>query len=174
MSRPDVSDSFASPNILIDPKSAEATERRKWEAQYTPFGPGMRPYQHKDYPMMLHLAGRPAGGMGAAAIVETQEVGSPMEANPYISRGFRQTPLEALEMWECQQLEFANLAANRNWQSVHGRISEKAQVEVARAEARSVDHLPDVPVTPIKRRRRTKAEMEASQVVAVPDAAGEE
>jgi hypothetical protein len=136
--------------ILIDPDSAEAKERVKWEAQYTQYGPGARPYIKRDYPMLLHKAGRPPGGLGAAEIVEMQEVGSEGEAAVYRSRGFRPTPLEAIEHWEAEQTEFATLAAERNWQVQHGRHSEKAQQEIARHEAAAVDHLPSVPVTPIK------------------------
>lgn len=151
---------FTSQNILRDPKSAEAQERQKFEATYTEFGPGRRPYVRRDYPMLLHKAGRPSGGMGGPVIVEHQEVGSEREADQYRSQGFRPTPLEALDAWEAQQHEFAELASERNWQTAHGRHSEKAQTEIARAEAVAEDHLPSVPVTPIKPRRAAAAAQE--------------
>jgi hypothetical protein len=141
-------------SILIDPDSAEAKERVKWEAQYTQYGPGARPYVKRDYPMLLHKAGRPAGGLGAAEIVEMQEVGSEQEAEVYRQRGFRPTPLEAIEHWEAEQTLFAELAAERAWEVKHGRHGEKAQQEIVRAEAAAVDHLPSVPVTPIKPHNR--------------------
>lgn len=140
--------------ILIDPDCVESKERRKWEAQYTPWGPPARPHVHREYPMMLHLAGRPPSGMGAAIIVETQEVGSEVERELYRSRGFRATPLEALDVWEAQQREFAELAAERNYQVKHGKHSERAQAEIAQAEAVATDHLPSMPVTPIKPHNR--------------------
>lgn len=148
--------------ILRDPDAIESKMIAAFEAQMSVYGPGQRPYQHRPYPMMLHLAGRPSSGLGAATIVETQEVGSSNEAEFYRSRGFRETPLEAIEMWDKQQFEFAELAANRNWQTAHGRIGEKAQAEVRRAEAAHTDHMPDMPVAPVKRKRRTKAEMAAT------------
>ena len=145
---------FTSDNILRDPKSAEAQERVKFEAQYSVFGPGQRPYVKRDYPMMLHRAGRPAGGMGAPIIVEHQEVGSERERDSYASQGFRATPNEAIEAWEAVQFEFAELAANRNYDVAHGKHSEAAQREIAVAEANTADHLPSMPVTPIKPRQR--------------------
>lgn len=147
-------DTFTSPNILRDPKSPEARERTKYEATYTEFGPGQRPYVFKPYPMMLHKAGRPSGGMGAAVIIETQEVGSEREADSYRSQGFRPTPLEAIDAWDRQQFEFAELAAGRNYDVAHGKHSERAQTEIAQAEAEATDHLPSMPVTPIKPRAK--------------------
>lgn len=140
--------------ILRDPDSNESKERVKWEAQRSEFGPPDRPYVWRPYPMMLHKAGRPSGGLGAACIIETEEVGSEREADAYRSRGFRPTPLEALELWDAEQLEFAKLAAERNHEVAHNHHSEKAQAEIARAEAIAVDHLPSVPETPIKPRAR--------------------
>lgn len=139
--------------ILRDPDSREAKERVKFEAQYTAFGPGQRPYVKRDYPMLLHKAGRPSGGMGAAIIVEHQEVGSEQEADVYRSRGFRPTPLEALDVWDGEQKLFAELAAERNWEAKN-RHSERAQSEIAQAEAVAVDHLASMPVTPIKPRQK--------------------
>lgn len=138
--------------ILRDPDSVESKMISEWEAQMSAHGPGRRPYQFQPYPMMLHLAGRPKSGLGAATIVETQEAGSENEANFYRGRGFRNTPLEAIEAWDATQFEAAELAANRNWQVAKGRIGEKAQAEVQRAEAAHADHMPDMPVTPIKKR----------------------
>lgn len=142
-------------SVLRDPKSVESQLVTEWEAQWSEHGPGRRPYQFQPYPMMLHLAGRPASGLGKATIIDTQQVGSENEANLYRSQGYRNTPLEAIEMWDKQQFEFAELAAERNWQMAHGRVGEKAQAEVVRAEANAVDHLPDVPVTPIKPRGKS-------------------
>ncbi len=91
--------------------------------------------------------------LGAAIIVEHQEVESEREAEQYRSLGFRPTPLEALDVWDAQQREFAELAAERSWQVAHGQHSERAQTEIAHAEAVAVDHLPSMPVTPIVKRQ---------------------
>lgn len=142
--------------ILRDPDSREAKERTKWESNYTAFGPGQRPYVKRDYPMMLHKAGRPSGGMGAAIIVEHQEVGSEREADEYRSRGFRPTPLEALDVWDKEQHEFAALASELNWEAKN-RHGERARAEIEAAQAEATDHLASVPVTPIKPRARAAA-----------------
>lgn len=139
--------------ILRDPDSREAKERVKFEAQYTAFGPGQRPYVKRDYPMLLHKAGRPSGGMGAAIIVEHQEVGSEQEADVYRSRGFRPTPLEALDVWDSQQKEAATLSAEMNWEA-RNRHSDRARAEIETAQAMTEDHLASMPVTPIKPRAK--------------------
>lgn len=136
--------------VLHSPESAFAQERVKWEAQHTEMGPGQRPYLKREYPMMLHLAGRPANGLGAAEIIETVEVGSEREADLYRSRGFRPTPLEALDVWNGQQFEIAELAAERNFDE--RRMSARARQEAETANAHAVDHLASVPETPIRRR----------------------
>lgn len=139
--------------ILIAPDSNESKERVKWEAQHTPWGPGLRPYIKREYPMMLHLAGPPEGGLGAIRIIEQVTVESPEASGPYVSRGFRATPLEALEAYEGQQLEFARLAANLDYQK--RTLSPRATAEVEQAqEAHGDGHLPSVPVTPIAPRRK--------------------
>lgn len=153
-----IADTFATPNILRDPKSLEAKERAKWEAQHSEWGPGRRPYVKRDYPMMIHLAGRPETGLGKATIIDTVIITHDGEYEPYRSRGFRPTPLEALEAWQAQETEYAELAAGRNWDVAHGRHSERAQREIAAAEAVAVDHLPSVPVTPIKPRAQKDKE----------------
>ena len=153
---PRINESFTSQNILRDPKSPEADERRRWEAQYTEFGPGGRPYVHREYPMMLHKAGRPSGGMGGPVIVETQEVGSETERDNFQSQGFRATPLEALDAWDKQQFEVAELAAELNWEAKY-RLSEKARLELEAAQSRADDHLASVPVTAIKPRAKAAA-----------------
>jgi hypothetical protein len=137
--------------ILRDPDSRESKERVKWEAQHTAFGPGQRPYVKHDYPMMLHKAGRPSGGMGGPVIIEHQEVGSERERDSYHSQGFRATPLEALAVWDAQDKEFAGLAAELNYDAKN-KHGELARAEIAAAQAAAPDHLPSMPVTPIKPR----------------------
>jgi len=139
--------------VLVNPDSLEAKERVKWEAQHTPYGPPGRSYVHRDFPMMLHLAGPPFGGLGPITIIEQQEVGSEREAEFYRSRGFRPTPLEALEAYEAQQVEFAKLNANLEYQKKN-TLSPRAAAEVEAAQNAVAGHLPSVPVTPIKPRAK--------------------
>lgn len=139
--------------VVHTPDSAYAKERVKWEAYPTECGPGKRTYERRDYPMMLHLAGPPASGLGAAEIVKTLTVGSEIEAESYRSQGFRPTPLEAIEYFAAQQLEFATLAAERN--SEMRRMSERANAEVAAVEAAAgAQHLPTIPEQPVRKGAR--------------------
>lgn len=148
--------------VLHSPENAESKERVKWEAQMSAFGPGLRPYEYRPYPMMMHLAGPPSGGMGAITIVDCVTVGSDMEAAVYHQRGFRPTPLEALDAYEAQQLEFAKLAAEQNHDVKH-KLSAKAGAEVLAAQNAYPGHLPSVPETPIKKNRGRKPKAHAQE-----------
>ena len=141
-------------NLLHSPQSNESKERVKWEAQYSPFGPPGRPYVKRDYPMMLYLAGRPENGMGPDCILEQETVDVHESGREEFlrSRGFRETPLDALAAFQGQQLEFAKLAANLEHQKQH--MSPKAAAEIDAAQDASATHLPMVPETPIKPRAK--------------------
>lgn len=141
--------------VLHSPESNYSREIVKWEAQRSEHGVGLRPYIYREYPTMMYLAGPPSGGIGAITIVEEVEVGSENEAEPYRQRGFRAKPLEALDAYEAQQLEFARLAAEQNY-DVKNRLSEKAGAEVIAAQQAHSGHLPSVPVTGIKPRAKDK------------------
>ena len=140
--------------ILHSPDSAYAKEMTKWEAQGSTMGPGLRPYIFRQFPMMMHLAGSlPQGGLGILeqVIVEDEEA-----ATRAHGMGFRDTPLNALDAYQAQQLEYAKLAAERNYE--RRRMSPQANAEIDRAEdVAGAVHLPSVPVTPIKRRRSQRS-----------------
>lgn len=137
-------------SVIISQDTNHSKEMCKFEAQWTPYGPPGRPYVKREYPMMLHLAGEPKGKLGAITIVDTVIVESAREAEFHESRGFRDTPLEALEAYEAQQLEFAKLAAEQNYE-VKNKLSPRAGAEVLAAQDAVAGHLPSVPVTPIRR-----------------------
>lgn len=139
--------------VLYSPEAPESKERVKWEAQRSEFGVGMRPYVKREYPMMLHKAGRPDGG-GPVTIVDQVEVGGENESETYYQRGFRQTPLEALAHHDAEQTEFMKLAGERAFEIKHNRISGSAASEVLAAEDAHHEFLPSVPVTPIKPRAK--------------------
>ena len=143
-------------SVMYSPETGFAKERVKWEAERTEMGPGLRPYTYREFPMMLHKAGRPDGGLGAHVIVEQREARSEVQEAQWRSEGFRRTPLEAIELFEKQQFECAALAGERNYEKKN-TLSPKAIAEVETAEAQHPGHLASVPVTPIKpRKRRTK------------------
>ena len=141
-------------NLLHSPQSEESKERVKWEAQYSAFGPGLRPYVKRDYPMMMYLAGRPENGMGPDTIIEQEIVEDSGSHEDFLrSRGFRPTPKEALEMFQGQQVEFAKLAANLEYQKKN-QLSPRAAAEVEAAQDAHAGHLPGVPETPIRPRAK--------------------
>ena len=144
---------LAEANLLHSPQSNESKERVKWEAQYSPFGPGLRPYVKRDWPMMWYLGGRPEGGMGPDTIIEQVEIASEDETDFHRSRGFRPTPLEAIAVFVAQQKEFAELAANLEYQKKN-QLSPRAAAEVEAAQDASPHHLPMVPETPIRPRAK--------------------
>jgi hypothetical protein len=125
----------------------------KWEAQQTQMGPGLRPYVYHDYPMMLHKAGRPDNGLGADLIVDTRVVDSESEEEQARHQGFRRTPLEALEGYKGEQLEFAKLAAEIEYEKKK-KLSPAAIAEVEAAQEAHPGHMPSVPVTSIAPRKR--------------------
>lgn len=141
--------------ILHPTGSPESKERIKWEAQHSAYGPPGRPYVKRDYPMMLHLAGRPDCGMGPDAILEQEIVDAPGSQEEFLrARGFRETPADALAHFKAQQTEFAALAANLEYQKKN-QLSPKAAAEVEAAQDAHPTHLPMVPETPIKPRKVT-------------------
>ena len=150
-----IAQGFASDNVLHAPSSNYSKERVKHESHYTVFGAPQRPYTKRDWPSYIFRAGPPDGGMGAIGIADAIEVASEREADSYRGAGYRLTPGEAIEAYEAQQLEFATLAANLEYQKKH-TLSPAAAAEVERAQDAHAGHLPMVPVTPIAPRRKDK------------------
>lgn len=124
----------------------------KHEAQYSPFGPGLKPYVFQPYPMMMHKAGRPANGLGADEIVDTKIVESDDQEALARGQGFRPTPLEALDVFTKDQFTIAELAANGAFHE--RRMSPNAQQEAFDARQEAGVHLGEIPAKPIKRRGR--------------------
>lgn len=141
--------------VLHSPESNYSKEVVKWEAQRSEHGHGLRPYVYRPYPTMMYLAGPPSGGLGAITVIDDVIVGSDTEAASYHQRGFREKPLEAIDAYEAQQLEFARLAANLDYQKKN-TLSPAAAAEVTAAQEAHNGHLPGVPSTPIKPRTRDK------------------
>lgn len=122
------------------------------EAQYSPFGPGLRPYEFKPYPMMMHKAGRPSGGLGADEIIETKVVDTDVQESLARGQGFRPTPLEALAVFTKAEFDVAELAANGAFHE--RRMSPNAQKEAFDARQEAGVHIAEIPAQPIKRRGR--------------------
>ena len=145
-------------SVIYPPESEYAKESVKWEAQGSPMGPGLRPYQFRPYPMMMHKAGRPENGMGPHVIVDKMIVDSELGEEAARHQGFRPTPLDAIKALDEQNLEFAKLAAEINYE-VKNKLSEKAGAEVTAAQAAHHGHMPVMPETPIKPKRGRKAKV---------------
>lgn len=139
-------------SVIYAPDSAYAKEMVKHEAQYSPFGPGLRPYQFRMYPMMMHKAGRPANGLGADEIVESKIVHDDDQEALAFGQGFRPTPLQALEVFTKDQFTIAELAANGAFHE--RRMSPNAQAEAFAAREQAGVHIAEIPAKPIKRRGR--------------------
>lgn len=138
--------------IEVSQSSEYAKEMRKWEATHTRYGPPGRPYVYQEYPKMLYKCAHVAGK--GVQPVEDYTVNDETQERNMNSRGY--FPLQdAYDRAVKQQTEHGTLAAEREWQIQHGRLSDKAAAEVRAAEAEhGSTHMPDVPETPIKRRGR--------------------
>lgn len=137
----------------IEGSSKYAEEMRKWEAHYSQFGPPGRPYEFHAYPTRMYKASRPP--KGGPAVFEGADASTDQERESLERIGFvwggQAAALQALEQ---REFEIAELAANR----AHSdrKMSEKAQIEADAADRATIQHLPAVPETPIKRRGRPK------------------
>lgn len=140
-------------SIAISPSTEFAKEHRKWEATHTRYGPPGRPYRFQEFPKRMYRAEYVKGK--GFDIVEAREVGNELEEGNLHSRGFFFGPDKAIAAAERAQTESGALAAEREWEIQHGRLSESAvrEVRAHEAEAGAV-HLPTIPET--KRRGRPK------------------
>lgn len=144
--------------VIVAPGTKYADEVLKHEFDDFRIGTerGKRgPRVFKEFPKMVYKAGR--NDVGKIEITERHVVGDEHEERNMQSRGFVATQEGALEAFNAEAKELATLAANRAYQE--RTMSESARAEAQAFEASSDDH---VAVIPEKRKRRTKAEMEAA------------
>lgn len=136
------------------PQSTEyAKEMAKWEAFPTQWGGAGRPFAFHEFPKALYRFKYEAG----QGIVkdEMHVVNDEHEQRNMQSRGFHLTQEDAIAAINKAHTEHGKLAAEREWEIQHGRISPLAAAEVRSAEAaHGSTHMPVVPETPIKRRGR--------------------
>ncbi len=143
---------LGSHNAIDVPQSTEyAKEMRKWEATHTRFGPPGRPLNITEFPKRMYKAEWETG-KGIQTVDQQRAENADQERN-LLSRGFYEGQGAAHAAVERQQTEFGRLAAEREYQIQHSRLSESAVAEVRAAEeAHGARHLPDVPVAPVRRR----------------------
>jgi hypothetical protein len=147
-------------SIDLGPSTEYAKEMRKWEANHTKYGAPGRPFTYKEFPKRLYKAEWDSDGI---KMVDAQNAGNADEQRNLESRGFHARQEDAIEAVRRVQTEHGRLAAERNYEIQHGRISERAAAEVRAAETEhGARHLPEVKEKPMRRKRRTKAEMLAA------------
>lgn len=140
-------------SIVVTENSEYAREMRKHEALHTKYGSPGRPYVRQEFPKRLYQAVRGDKGVTFDGFtVHTEDEQRNMQ-----SRGWSVSQPEALEALNREHTEHGKLAAERNFEIKHGRISEKAASEVRAAEAEyGARHLPEVPAKPMRRRGPNK------------------
>ena len=110
---------------------------------------GKRDYPFQPYPKMLYRAKSADGG---PAISDTMIVDDESAERLSVGQGWSATQEAAIEAVHAQHREFARLAANR----AHGErsMSDNAQAEARAVDERTMQHVPVIPETPVKRRGR--------------------
>lgn len=149
--------------IVHNPASPYAREMAKWEMSYSPYGPPGRPREQvgqQDYPALFYKMKR-RDTNGDFVIEHYQEAGSDTEANALRARGYGRGQAEGIAVVEGYEQSIAVAAAQRA--KTERSMSDKARAEAQLADDATGQHLPSVPVTPIRKRGRpvkvTKAEL---------------
>jgi hypothetical protein len=96
--------------------------------------------------MVYRATRKPTGG---DPIIEHTIVDDEQQERQARTRGFVRGPDNAIKALEAQELEFATLAAEREHEKKH--LSQRAVAEVERTEDQTIEHLPVIPETPIRR-----------------------
>jgi hypothetical protein len=135
-------------DLQVGQNTAYARELVKWEANFTQYGPPGRPFVHRDYPARMYKPSRsPQGGPplfeGADAADEHERASLERLGFVYGGQG------AALAALEAREFEIAELAANRNYNDQ--AMSAKARAEVEPLERSTIQHLAEIPETPIRR-----------------------
>src|SRR5216117_1122689 len=131
--------------VMWSQDSGYATERRKWETTHTEFGPPGRPAVYQEFPLMVYRAKR--AETGGKLILEHHIVNDEQEERNLLSRGFVRGPEQAIARLEYGEQELARAAAERAY--AEQRMSPKAQAEAAAVDESTIQHLGEVPRTPI-------------------------
>lgn len=129
-------------DIVIGPNTAYAQEIRKWEANFTQYGPPGRPYVHRDYPARMYRPSRPP--QGGPAVFEGADAADERERERLERVGFVYGGQgAALEALEAREFEIAELAANRALGD--RKMSAKAQAEADKVDTGTIQHLGAIP-----------------------------
>jgi hypothetical protein len=141
-------------SILISPDSPDGKELARWNTpknQKTDHGLlGMKNVGYEEYPKCLYRAGRPT--KANVEISGSLTVRDESEERVALGQGWSRTQEDAIERNHDRDREMAKLAANRAYQE--RTMSESAQREAAAFESDTVQHVPVIPETPIKTRKK--------------------
>jgi len=138
--------------VIITPESELGKEMAKWN----------KPYRFEPFPQMLYRAQRRTDGV--VLVLDPNDetfsrscwlvVHDERERQRELERGWRESPAEALALFEARACDIADEAARRA--AADQRMSEKAQAEAAAADAATPEHVPEVPQAPRRRGRPPK------------------
>ena len=152
------------PSIDIGQSTEYAKEMRKWETTHTKYGPPGRQYRFAEYPKRVYKCVQEPGK--GIMVEDAHTVNDEHEERNLRSRGFYPSLTEAATAIEAAHTEAGKLAAEREWEIQHNRLSERATAEVRVHEADfGARHLPEIPHTPVpvhrKRGRKPNAAVTA-------------
>lgn len=154
MSYANFTDKSGPGGIVYNPASPYAREMAKWEMAYSPYGPPGRPREreaHQDYPAMFYKVKR-ATQNGSFVVEHYETASDDTMARNLESRGYVRGRAEAEQAVVEAEQRLAYAAAERNKQDLN--MSDRAKAEIARAEAATLDHVAEIPVTPIAPKRQ--------------------
>lgn len=121
-----------------------AQEMRKWESTHTKFGPPGRPYVYAEFPRAMYRC-KYVIGKGIVKD-EMHTVQNDDELQNMASRGFHPSLALAARAIEREHTEHGKLAAERDFEIRHGRLSAGAAAEVRAVEEEiGSRHVPGIP-----------------------------
>ena len=140
--------------VFHNPAGAYASEMRKWEMDYSPYGPPGRPrhlHGHQPYPCQMYKVRRADTG-GSVIVESSQRAESEAEERNFRSRGYYNGLAEAAEALAESEQATARAAAER---AFHEKgMSEKAKAEAAAIDDSTSGHVPVIPEANRKTGRR--------------------
>jgi hypothetical protein len=144
--------------VIHTPDTPYAKEMARHEAIHTKYGAPGRPYEFREFPTRMYLAVRDQSG---APVLQGETANDSHEQRNLESRGFvhggQQSALDSLA---ARETEHATLAAERNYEVAHGKLSEAAVEEVKFVEeAAGAMHVPEIPSGPKKPGRPRKIQV---------------
>ncbi len=140
--------------IVHNPASPYSREMAKWEMDYSPYGPPGRPRAQQPsqtWPALYYKVRR-SDTNGSFIVEHYAEAKDEAEGRNFESRGYARGRAAAEAAVVALEQRNAVGAAERAFDD--RRMSDGAKAEASLADAATSKHLPEVPVTPIRKRGR--------------------